>query len=327
MKKLFVFLLVWLLAMANLSAQAVDKEICSGMAFTINSTVAASAGSTYRWLENGDVIPNATAANYTIPSTQPTGVYTYVRQSKSGGCSDWQGSNAYTVSVTAVHMPGSNATMEDFNPCTDAAVNSTWVLTDARADAGGQTYTVRKLADGRFWMVDDLKYPTACNKTSFSGATATGSAGKNGISGFIGDCHNTKDSYTPAARGYLYDWMGAMQDTRLYYGSTTNPNCGTNCQGICPAGWHLPASSEFVALRTVIITSGLNDASQFNAVYGGTSDNTGSLDFQGSNAGYWSSTYYDDSSAYFLNVSAGGSYAGVDYHKHYGNSVRCLRNY
>ncbi len=238
MKKLFVFLLVWLLAMANLQAQAVDKEICSGTAFTINSTAAATAGSTYRWLENGNEIKGVTTANYTIPTTKTTGVYTYVRQSKSGSCSDWQGSNAYTVSVG--HKPGSSdATMQNFVPC-GYTTNSTWVLTDARADAGSQTYTVRYLADGRFWMVDDLKYPTACNKTSFSGATATGSAGKNGISGFIGDCHNITNSSTPAARGYLYDWMGAMQDTRLYLGSTTNPNCGTNCQGICPAGWHLP---------------------------------------------------------------------------------------
>ncbi len=113
MKKLFVFLLVCLLAVANLSAQAVDKEVCPG--FTINSTAAATSGSTYRWLENGNVISGATAANYTIPSNKTTGVYTYVRQSKSGSCSDWQGSNAYTVSVVVGCLTVNGTTWAETN--------------------------------------------------------------------------------------------------------------------------------------------------------------------------------------------------------------------
>ncbi len=228
------------------------------------------------------------------------------------------------------HKPGANATMQDFNPCS-YTINSTWVLTDARPDAGSQTYTVRYLADGRFWMVNDLKYPTACNKTSFSGAESTGSVGKNGvswlsISWFVGDCHNKTNTSTPAARGYLYDWMAAMQDTRLYYPSLTEPNCGTSCQGICPAGWHLPAQSEFAALRTAISTSGLNSASQFNAVYGGASFNYGTLYNQGSRAYYWSSTYYNDYNAYPLVVYSSSSHTDY-YTKRYGLTVRCLRNY
>ena len=326
MKKLFVFLLVCSLAMANLSAQAVDKDICSGTAFTINSTAAATAGSEYRWLENGSVISGATSANYTIPSTKPGGVYTYVRQSKSGDCSDWQGSNAYTVSVG--HKPGDKATMQNFFPC-NYTTNSTWVLTDARADAGSQTYTVRYLADGRYWMVDDLKYPTACNKTTFSGAESTGSAGKNGISGFIGDCRNN----TQSGAGYLYDWMGAMQDTRLYYLSTTNPNCGTNCRGICPAGWHLPAQSEFVALNNAVnggstsSDAGLKNSSTFNGVYGGYSANNGSLNYQGSYAYYWSSTYYSTDYAYNLSFYSTNVNPSISNFKNNGSSVRCLRNY
>ncbi len=239
------------------------------------------------------------------------------------GCTRTSGTATVTV-VTACHAPGAAVTMQNFVPCSNAATNSTWNLTDTRNSV---TYKVRKLADGRYWMVDDLKYPTACNKTTFSGAQATGSAGKNGISGFIGDCHNIKDSYTPAARGYLYDWMGAMQDTRLYYPSSTNPNCGTNCQGICPAGWHLPARSEFVALNNALSYTGLNNASQFNAVYGGTSNNNGSLSYQGSNAYYWSSTYYNANYAYYLHVNSSTSFDN-DYHfKPNGFTVRCLRNY
>ncbi len=280
----------------------------------------ASGGSSYKWYRNGTAMGVTTA---TLSVTQ-SGTYSVANVSP---CGETRSSNKEVIITACCHAPGVTATMQNFNPCSNAATNSTWNLTDSRADAGGQTYKVRLLADGRYWMVDDLKYPTACNKTTFSGAQATGSAGKNGISGFIGDCHNIKDSYTPAARGYLYDWMGAMQDTRLYYPSSTNPNCGTNCQGICPAGWHLPARSEFVALNNALSYTGLNNASQFNAVYGGYSSSYGSLYNQGSYAFYWSSTYYIDYYAYLLNVNSSTSLDNGNSDKHYGFSVRCLRNY
>ncbi len=259
MKKLFVFLLVCSLTVANLSAQAVDKEVCPG--FTINSTAAATAGSEYRWLENGSVISGATSANYTIPSNKTPGVYTYIRQSKSGSCSDWQGSNAYTVSVG--HKPGDKATMQNFFPC-NYTTNSTWVLTDARADAGGQTYTVRYLADGRFWMVDDLKYPTACGtRTSISGFTSSQSTalGAN-VAGFFGNCTNATNTSTPAGRGYLYDWMFVMQNPEARYGGSWDPGCTNNpgtkaaCRGICPEGWHVPtgngSTGEFTLLNKAV---------------------------------------------------------------------------
>ncbi len=340
MKKLFVFLLVCLLAMANLQAQAVDQEICSGTAFTINSTAAATSGSTYRWLENGSVISGATAANYTIPTTKPTGVYTYVRQSKSGSCSDWQSSNAYTVSV-GLEPGSSHGTMQNFVPCS-YTTNSTWTLTDTRNDV---SYRVRLLADGRFWMVNDLKYPTACNKTDFSVeySYTRGSLGSN-VPGFYGDCTNAKDASTPAGRGYLYDWMFVMQHPDAYVGSTWNPDCTDNpgnkadCRGICPEGWHVPTgnqtSGEFTLLNKAVnggsttSDAGLKNTSTFNAVYGGFFGYDG-LTNQGSHAHYWSSSYFGTSYPFSILIfnTLVVPARNIIYTKEDGLAVRCVRNY
>jgi hypothetical protein len=77
----------------------VDVTLQCGQTYTINSTVAATAatGLTYRWLENGGVVTGA-AANYTVIG-KSVGVYTYIRQAQTTGCTDWQNSNAFTVEV------------------------------------------------------------------------------------------------------------------------------------------------------------------------------------------------------------------------------------
>ena len=249
---------------------------------------------------------------------------------------------AADVDKARCDRPGATATMQDFNPCTDVPVNSTWVLTDARPDAGSHTYTVRYLADGHFWMVDDLKYPTACNKTQFSGASSQGSLGAN-IPGFYGDCHNINDSSTPAARGYLYDWMFVMQHAEAYFGSSWDPGCTNNpgtkaaCQGICPEGWHVPtgnsSTGEFTLLNNAVnggstcSDAGLKNIKTFNAVYGGYSNTSGTLYYQGSHAYYWSSTCHATNYAYHLYFYGTYVYPSSNDKKNDGYSLRCVRNY
>ena len=243
--------------------------------------------------------------------------------------------------VNKAIRPGANATMQEFIPYS-YTTNSTWVLTDARPNAGGQTYTVRYLADGRFWMVDDLKYPTACkNKTTFSGAESKGSPGAK-VPGFYGDCTNVTNSDTPAARGYLYDWMFVMQHAEAYDGSSWNPGCINNpsakavCRGICPEGWHVPtgneSTGEFTLLNNIVnggstsSPSGLRDTSTFSTVYGGYAY-SGSLYGQGSIANYWSSSYHSVNSAYHLYFYSSVVNPVTNSNKNYGYTLRCVRNY
>jgi hypothetical protein len=101
MSKQILFLAALGCITAPVAAQTVDVTLQCGQAYAINSTVAASAvaGLTYRWLENGSTITGAAAPNYTVPATKSVGIYTYIRQAKSTGCTDWQSSNAFTVEV------------------------------------------------------------------------------------------------------------------------------------------------------------------------------------------------------------------------------------
>ncbi len=95
MKKLLTCLVVCIFSTGAVLAQYVDKALCPGATFTINSTVAPSSES----MENGKVIAGATDVSYTIPADREIGVYTYIRQSKSADCTDWQSSNAFTVNI------------------------------------------------------------------------------------------------------------------------------------------------------------------------------------------------------------------------------------
>ncbi|MDR0737579.1 MAG: hypothetical protein LBF39_00735 [Prevotellaceae bacterium] len=98
--KQFLFLAAFCCMAASVAAQTVDVTLQCGQSYTINSTVAATAatGLTYRWLENGSPVTGV-AASYTVPATKSVGVYTYIRQAKTTGCTDWQNSNAFTVEV------------------------------------------------------------------------------------------------------------------------------------------------------------------------------------------------------------------------------------
>ena len=297
-------------------------------------TLTAGSGSSYKWYRNNVAMGVTTA---TLSVTQ-SGTYSVANVNT---CGETRSDNKVVTITTCCHAPGVTATMQNFNPCPNPATNSTWVLSDSRADAGGQTYTVRLLADGRYWMVDDLKYPTACNKTTFSGARSAGSLGSK-VPGFYGDCTNLKSGSTPAARGYLYDWMFVMQHAEAYDGSSWNPGCMNNpgtkaaCRGICPEGWHVPtgnpSTGEFTLLNNAVnggsttSPSGWLNTNTFNGVYGGNAY-SGSLDYQGFSANYWSSAYVNTGHVYALIFDRQSARPSNNYLKYYGNSLRCIRNY
>ncbi len=333
MKKFYYLIMLCLMTGA---AAAQDVTICKDANYTIPSITDASAGvDNYRWFENNKLIPGAEDNAYTIAAgSRAPGTYTYVRQAHSQECDLWQSSNVYTVRmVETCQKPGETATMQDFAPIS-YTTNSTWVLTD---DRNAQTYTVRYLADGRFWMANDLKYPAACNKTTFSGATATGALGSN-VEGFYGDCRNSPHS----SEGYFYDWMFVMQDERAYKGSSWDPGCTGNpggkaaCRGICPEGWHVPtsgnANSEVVILFNTLCGTQRTDISCL------TNNTTFNLSQYGWVRGD-NSIYYDGAYTVIhpsnpcsdqLNYTWGGRPGLVSYNfqneKSHGTVVRCVRN-
>jgi uncharacterized protein (TIGR02145 family) len=256
------------------TAFAQGAEVCQGIGYTIADAVPASAGSEYRWLENGNVLANTNQAAYNVPNSKAAGVYTYVRQSKSADCPDWQPSNEFTLTVFACSFTAGTET------------GATATFTDAR---DGKQYKTVVMPDGRTWFAQNLNYTKDLTfnayareangkmSTSVNSALAIGSYWCLGVYGstYSGD-QNACNIY-----GALYTWDTAMMVdgkyadesktssawneawvSPYYYTSgaiDTAPNAdrnnargGTSAKdggrGICPMGWHIPTLREWAIM-------------------------------------------------------------------------------
>ena len=249
---------------------AQGAEVCQGTGYTIADAVPASAGSEYRWLENGNVLANTNQATYDVPNDKAAGVYTYVRQSKSSDCPDWQSSNEFTVTVFACTF-----TVPDQTP------GATATFTDPR---DGKNYKIVRMPDDRIWFAQNLNYTknltfnvyaAEANGKPFTsqenGVSAIGSYWCPGASGstYSGD-RNLCNIY-----GALYTWETAMMVDGKYadetktsnvwdelwvsnnyfaWGTvpTSNNNANVNNaragRGICPMGWHVPTVYEWLVM-------------------------------------------------------------------------------
>jgi uncharacterized protein (TIGR02145 family) len=239
------------------------------------------------------------------------------------------------VTATVESNPGtSGVTFSAFNPCSTSATGSTWTLTDTR---DSKTYKVKKMADGRYWMVQDLAFGT-CTATSFK---IDNSAGATTVTptvatGYVGHCRTGNSTN----HGYWYNWPAVMNNQQAYYGSSVSTFAcsGTttavnSCQGICPAGWHVPSIDEFTDAQAKFsaaynCTQGacFGPASAWEGVIGGKTYNNGKI--RDNTQAFWcSSTYYDYTNNYTLAVWENNTTNAQIWSKNDGHFVRCARNY
>jgi uncharacterized protein (TIGR02145 family) len=326
---------------------AVSKN--AKVSFIVNSMIDAPALITYSW--SAPYFSPTTYEGTTFTSTAPGALDTYsitLTAHAEGYCNLVKTKDVEVLDCT---VPGSTVNFTAFNPCASAVTTGTvWYLTDTRTGGNNNTYKVKKLADGHIWMVQDMKFGT-CPASTYSWYNDNSAAATTHTptvyTGYVGHCRSS--IYTNA--GYLYNWPAAMQNKDAYSGSssdvgcsgtsagTTSPNPGA-CQGICPAGWHIPtgySSGEYQALHDAIGgCSTKNDDcwdanSAWEGVSGGGCNESGALynSQQGTEAIYWSSTYYSSSTAFYLYNNASevnpGTYRSNT--KNYGRSVRCVMNY
>jgi uncharacterized protein (TIGR02145 family) len=268
-------------------AFAQGAEVCQGTSYTIADAVPASAGSEYRWVENGNVLRGTNQATFDVLNTKAAGVYTYVRQSRSADCPDWQSSNEFTVTV--------------FN-CNPVVPAATCTLMDFVDPRDGKKYKIVKMPDDKIWFAQNLnytkdltfnKYSKEANGRQFtsvgSGVPAigsywcpaqywvNGSATVQVVSGSEAECNTY---------GALYTWETAMMvdgkyadeaktnsawdeswvsgnylpdNTVILENNNANKNNARGGvdvkgggRGICPMGWHVPTDYEWANMLNKI---------------------------------------------------------------------------
>jgi uncharacterized protein (TIGR02145 family) len=249
----------------------------------IGNAVPASSGSTYRWVENGNVLSGTNQATYNVPKEKAVGIYTYVRQSKSSGCPDWQASNEFTVAVFACSFTGS------------ATTGTIVVYVDPR---DGKRYNTVKMPDNKIWFAQNLNYTKdlTYNAYSFEANGKQFTSTDNGVPAigsywcppvYVGTPVVSGDESACNVYGALYTWETAMMvdgkyadeaksntawdelwvsSSYLATGSAPNSsntkanwNAGRGGntvkgggRGICPMGWHVPTEYEWANMLDLV---------------------------------------------------------------------------
>ncbi len=259
---------------------------------------------------------------------------------------DGNGTLTVTGKSSKLYMQGLNGT--------SCVTGSTTTAYDSRDE---QAYSIRRLSDGKCWMITNLNLsggttvePTKSDMTSGSYTlSASSKSGFNNNSGnFVFNSGNKSNTCTGDGCYSYYSWCAATAGT-----CTETTANGTNVSSsICPKGWKLPTATtsnanaqssnnwktgDFYALATAY---GANLASNYYESAGtfynnagpGTTPNflltgyyySGSLNYGGSDGYYWSRTSISSTSAYYLYFYSGYVNSANYYYRQIGMAVRCV---
>jgi uncharacterized protein (TIGR02145 family) len=178
------------------------------------------------------------------------------------------------------------------------------------------------------WMVDNLKTTHYNNGTVIPNITA--------------------DATWIALTSAAYCWYNNDLSNKTTYGALYNWYAVTTGR-LCPTGWHVPSDAEFTTLTNYLgggaiawgkikeagtlhwytPNTGATNSSGFTALPGGGRSTNGLFEDMGEWGYYWSATESSTTNAWELDLSYDNNldYSGrFNYSKHYGNSVRCLKD-
>ena len=200
--------------------------------------------------------------------------------------------------------------------CDYSAANETATIEDARDH---NTYTIKKLADGKCWMTQNLriidKIITSADSNLPSGESWTVPASSS--NGF--DSYNTNNAYINSNYGGYYTVYTATAGW-----GTNTVSSGDSPKSICPKGWKMPSIDDYVAL-----TNKYNSVSALMGdpgfVLSGAIHHS-ALGSTGTAAGYWSSTTYSTTQnrGFYISNSEYLTGDSANYEKYVGRAVRCL---
>ncbi len=143
-----------------------------------------------------------------------------------------------------------------------------------------------------------------------------------------------------------YQWsFNGIEKNADIYGRLYTWYAITDDRGVCPVGWHVSTDAEWSALITFLggeiiaytklreadnehwlkYDSGTNE-SGFTALPGGLRNSNGSFEDIGLSGNWWTSTGYDNSSAWYRRMDCNlSSVFRYLYRKRNGLSVRCVK--
>ena len=233
-------------------------------------------------------------------------------------------------------------------------------ITDKRDN---NTYKVQRLADGKCWMLDNLRLDLT-NSTILNGLTTSNThADANSLtslrsgnrsagaqyasSGFVtwnlssssnaynqakanADYKNTTTtSYGPGSGkiGVYYNYCAASAGSYCYDEGASTGNAQYD---LCPAGWRMPnggSSGEYQALYNQYSSASEGQAVAFRTALSTPLSGDfrlGSAHFQGTYGYFWSSTRYSDNYVYYLYVTSSKVDPASGNFRSYGVSMRCV---
>jgi uncharacterized protein (TIGR02145 family) len=187
------------------------------------------------------------------------------------------------------------------------------------------------------WMKENLKTTKYSDGTAIPNVTvnATWAALTNGA---YSDYSNTPSNSTTYGR--LYNWYAVDNNAATKVAS----NGGKN---VCPTGWHVPSETEWMTLANYLggesiaggklkeagtahwqtPNTGATNETGFTALPGGCRDYAGAFGGIVGGGGWWSSTAFSAPNAYYRLMYSSNSYVrSYSDNKHYGFSVRCLKD-
>lgn len=273
----------------------------------------------------------ATGATY--PSSQSFGStldLTSLTPTKEGyEFTGWSnGTNSFTGTETDADInPGNSVSltmtaiweeikpMQTFSCSSLTNVGDTKLLKDTR---DGNIYTVKKLADGKCWMTENLRIVGKTITSADSNVTSDFTIPASSVSGF--NAQDTNNAYVDSTYGGYYTFYTATAGT-----GGTSLTSGNAPSSICPKGWRLPtggSSGEFQTLynnyNSSALMQGEPNFTLSGNVYNGSVANQGSIGY------FWSSTVNNANFAYHLYLNSSDVYPAGLSDKYYGFSVRCV---
>jgi uncharacterized protein (TIGR02145 family) len=249
-----------------------------------------------------------TSHTATVSVTAGTSYTYYVRCQSTYGAT-MTSSNTITFSIPAAGLT-SGGTMQSATTalCSSTAAGTTVNLTDTR---DSKVYRVRKMADGRCWMIENLAFDLANSSApAYNPTEQLATSSTTSVNNRAQYLRNS--SYTTAAgqATYLYNWCAAMGDTSTNCATTigyTKDEPSGGITGICPAPFRLPIGGP----DRSIMYSIRNEFAILDIAMGGTGAYR-----QDTSPGGWTST--SDSSTAWNGVFSGGHYSGLYYTGSYG---------